>query len=192
MLLAVIGVFGGLIGAIADVPYIIDTFLRKTQPHRVTWFIFFILNAISLANNAASGARNSLWLIAGWTISTFIISILSISRGVGGHSKLDITVIVGAVIGLLLWWWFDTPLASIITNVVVACIAYVPTFKKAYINPASETKITWLIGTIGSALGAIAVGKLDFTLLIFPLYAFITQGALFTVIQLRAKSLKNK
>ena len=191
MLLLVIGILSGLLGVAADIPYITDTLRRITQPHRVTWFIFFVLNAISLANNAASGATNSLLLIAGWTISSFVIFLLSISRGVGGHSKLDIVVLVGAAVGLLLWWRLGTPLASIIANIVVASIAFIPTYKKAYLDPDSETKVTWLIGSIGAIFGALSVGRLDYILLAFPLYALVAQGGLFILLEVRTRSLRH-
>lgn len=185
MLFAALGVLSGLVGILADIPYIYDTYRRQTQPHRVTWFIFFILNATYLANNAASGATNSLWLIAGWTITTLIIFLLSITKGVGGYAKLDIVVLVGAIIGLVLWWILGTPLASIVVNLVVSTIAFVPTYKKAFLDPGSETKITWFVGAIGSFLGALSVGKLDYVLLIFPVYALLAQGGVFAVLELR-------
>ncbi len=190
MFFAFLGILSGIIGVIADIPYIIDTYRRKTQPHRITWFLFFILNAISFANNATSGATNSLWLIAGWTLTTFVVFILSIKKGVGGYNKLDIAVLVGSIIGLLLWWILGTPLASIIANTIVATLAFIPTFKKAYVDPASETKITWSLCTLSSFIGILSVGKLDYVLLVYPVYSFLVQGGLYTVIEIRTRQLK--
>lgn len=185
MLFTLFGALSGLLLIIADIPYIINAYKRKTQPHRVTWFIVFVLNVISLANQAASGATSSLLFIVGGVIATFSVFLISIPRGVGGHSKLDIAVLAGAIMGLILWSLLDTPLASILANIVVASIALVPTYKKAYLNPKSETKSTWLIGSISAIFAILSVGKLDYVLLLLPVYSLLAQAGLFAILEIR-------
>lgn len=189
MFFAFLGILSSLVFIAADLPYAIQTYKRKVQPHRVTWFIIFVLNIISFINQAASGASNSLWIFGAAVIGTFSIFILSISRGVGGYSKLDIAALVGAAIGLLLWWLLGTPLASIFSNIVVSIIALVPTYIKSYHNPKSEPKFPWLIAAVSTLLAAISVGKLDYKLLILPVYSTIVQAGLFILLAVRERQL---
>ncbi len=192
MIFAVLGILSGLLLIIADIPYALNAYRRKTQPHRVTWFVVFILNLIGFANQLASGATHSLWLFGTAVFVTLVISILSISRGVGGYEIVDIVALVGSIIGLGLWWWLNTPLASIIANVVVGWIALTPTYIKSYKNPASETKITWLLASVSALLGTLAVGELKFDLLILPLNAFIIQIGIYLILEFRSHQLKSK
>jgi len=186
-MLAIFGILSGLLSIISNIPYVIDIYKRKTQPHRVTWGIFFLLNIIYLANHISAGATNSLWLIVGFTVSTFIIFILSLKRGVGGSEKLDIFVLISALVGVVLWQITDNPTISIFANALSGIFAAIPTLKKAYIKPESETKIKWFIGIFAGIFAAISVGRLELPLLVLPLLTIIIQGSMFLILTTRGK-----
>lgn len=189
MFLTLLGILGGLLIVIADIPYAVNAYKRKTHPHRVTWLIIVLLNAISIANQSASGAKNSLLFFIGATAITSIVFVISLFRGVGGYSKLDIVVLAGALSGLALWQILGSPLASIIANVAGLSIAFIPTFMKAYYDPASETKITWIIGAVSTTLTGLSVGKLDYALLIMPVFSTFQQASLWLLIEIRERQL---
>lgn len=184
-----IGLLGGILIIVADTPYAWNAFKRKTKPHRTTWFIIALINAINLANQHASGAKSSLLFFIGATAITFIVFLASLYNGIGGFAKLDIVVLAGALSGLIIWHVLQSPIASVIANTAVALIGIVPTFIKAYHDPNSETKITWAIGTVSALCAVIAVGKLDFALLLFPIYATLQQASLFALIEIRERQL---
>lgn len=188
-MLAIIGLSGGLLALLSNVPYVINTLKHKTKPHRVTWGIFFLLNIIFLGNHFAAGATSSLWLVIAFTISTFTIFALSFRYGVGGENKFDKLIIAGALIGVVIWQLLDAPIASIVANISVSVIAGLPTLKKAYKSPASETKIKWLVGSCAGLLTVLSVGELDLALLLLPVYTFIFQGTVFTLIEIGEKKL---
>jgi hypothetical protein len=144
-----IGLLGGILIIVADTPYAWNAFKRKTKPHRTTWFIIALINAINLANQHASGAKSSLLFFIGATAITFIVFLASLYNGTGGFAKLDIVVLIGALLGLIIWHVLQSPVASVI-----------------------------------------AVGKLDFALLLFPTYATLQQAALFALIEVRERQLK--
>ena len=184
-----VGLLSGILIVIADMPYIWNALKRRTHPHRVTWFIIFVVNAIGLANQHASGAKSSLFFFIGATLITFLVFVASLYNGVGGFTKLDAVTLLGAIIGLVIWQLLKSPLFSVVANTVVAMMAIVPTFVKAYHQPKSETKITWLIGSISSLLAVIAVGKLDLALLLLPIYGTLQQASLFALIEIRERQL---
>lgn len=181
-MLMLIGLTGALLSITSHIPYIIDTLKSETQPHRVTWGMLFLLNLVFFANNLAAGAESSIWLIVASLLSTFTVFILSFKYGVGGGSKLDIVAIVVIFLGVALWLILDSPLASILTNLLVALAGAVPTIKKAYLHPETETKSKWLMGSVGGLLAAISVGELNLTLLLFPLSVFLFQGILYILL----------
>jgi hypothetical protein len=140
---------------------------------------------VNIANQSASGATNSLWLVIGFSISQSVIVVLSIKKGIGGLAKLDLVCLAGAIIGILLWLYFKTPLVSIICNIIAATIALVPTLLKAHRMPKTETKITWLVGSIGALLAAISVGSLNVELLLYPVYSSCVQLLVYIIIRYR-------
>jgi hypothetical protein len=176
MVFQILGLISGLIFFTVGFPYLFDTLRGKTRPHRVTWAIAVTLNLIGFANQFASGATNSLWMFGAATAMSIAIFTATLVKGVGGHSRLDIFTLTFAFAGIALWVHYDDPLFSIIANTFVAVVALVPTYLKARRDPASETRILWLGGTVGAALGALSVGKWDVQLLIIPVSGVLTQG----------------
>ncbi len=182
-----LGILGAFAFIAADIPYIRDTLRGETKPHRVSWFLFFVLNAINVANQAASGATNSLWVVIAATFITFVVFILSLKKGVGGFEKLDIVCLVGGLAGLVLWAILRTPVASLACNLIVVTIALAPTLKKAYLQPGSETKISWIIAALSDLAAAVSVGSLNYRLLLLPIHGFIIQLCVYIVLVTRDK-----
>ena len=181
-MLAFLGILSGLIFLIADIPYIRDILKGKTKPHRVSWFLYFVLNSVNIANQAASGATNSLWLPVVSAIVTFFIFAMAIKRGMGGYEKLDLVCLVGALLGIVLWVVFDNPLASTICNILASTLAVAPTIKKSILHPSTETKITYLIGSISGLIAALSVGSWILSLLILPLHGFLVQIIIYGIL----------
>ena len=123
-----------------------------------------------------------------WTLVTFVIFVLSIKNGVGGFAKLDITCAVGAVIGLILWWLLKTPLASVYCNILVSLTAYVPIWKKAYLSPQTETRLSWFTAFLAAFMAAISVGSLNLKLLILPVYSIMLTLSVFLILTIRLRT----
>ena len=187
MLLTIIGLLSATVFLIGDYAYFRDTLLGKTAPQRVTWGVAFLLNSIGFANQYASGASNSLWLFGASVLATAAIFGASLSKGVGGYSKLDIFAIVTAFIGVGLWVVFESPVLSIISTLVVVLVSMVPTIAKAKKHPQSETRVTWLLGAISTLMATVSVGELNWTLLILPVNATIIQSYMSYLLYIRAK-----
>ncbi len=181
-MLEVIGILGGLLAILGSMPYILDAYKKKITPHRITWGIFTLVDVIAIANQLAAGATNSVWLVVGFAVANLTIFVLSLRHGAGGTERLDIIVLCGAILGVIAWQISGYPIASIAANLVVITLAMAPTYKKGWIDPKSETSTVFLLGAIASLLSAISVGKLDYILLLTPVFTFIIQGALFIVL----------
>lgn len=187
MFFTLLGVISSIVFLVGDWPYITDTIKGTTKPERVTWGTVFLLNAIGFANQLASGAGNSLWLFGAAVLATGTIFGLSIFKGVGGHTNLDIFTIVVALLGLVLWIIFDSPTFSIVATLIVGIVALLPTFAKAKKQPETETKITWLLGSISALLATISVGTLDWRLLVLPINATILQAYMVYILYFETK-----
>ena len=187
-MLAVLGILAGIVSFASNIPYIYDTIKKKTKPHRVTWGIFFLLNIIFLGNQLAAGATNSIWLVVAFAIATGTVFALSLERGIGGTTKLDIIVLLGALVGVVIWQLLNAPLASVVANLIVASIATIPTYKKAWTHPETETKVSYSVGAFSAFLAAISVGKWDAALLLLPMYSIVYQGSIFLILMGRSKN----
>ncbi len=190
MIFTALGVLSAVIFILGDIPYLSDTIKGRIKPHRVTWGVVFLLNAIGFANQHSAGARNSLWLFGAAVFMTGAIFIASLKNGVGGNTKLDMFALITSMIGVVLWQTFDSPLLSVIANMLVAIVALIPAFTKARKHPETENGIAYLAGAISSLLAAIAVGKFDITLLLLPVTSTILQIYMSYLLYIRPKQVQ--
>jgi len=161
----------------ASPPYIIDTLKHKTKPERITWFIFSVLGVTAFVSQLSLGASWSLLFSGLDTLVSILVFVLSLKFGVGGHTKLDIGALVIAGIGIIVALVAKQPIISLLGVVLADMSGVSLTLRKVYVKPGSETTISWLLVGTASLLGAIAVGKLSLTLLLYPMYLMIANYA---------------
>ncbi|MFW0862740.1 MAG: hypothetical protein ACKKL6_04125 [Candidatus Komeilibacteria bacterium] len=176
---ALFGKLAGGISIAAYLPYIWAILKyrndpeKRVTPNRASWTIWTIVSGIIWASYTSSGATDTAWVPAGYTIGSFIVSLLSIKFGEGGWAKLDRNCFVAAGIGLMLWWAFDSPLYTLFTSLSVDIVASFPTIKKVWINPKSEDKLAWLLFWGGSLANVLAVNKWAFVIYVYPVAMFV-------------------
>ena len=169
-MLQILGYISALLSIICILPYIRDILRLKTKPERGSWFIWTMLGFIAFFSQLAKGATNSLWLTVGQTTSVLIIFLLSLKYGYGGLGKRDLRALIGAGIGLVLWYLTREASFALIFVIIVDSIRTLLTLLKAYKDPESETLSTWIISGTSGIFGMLAVGSLNLILLAYPFY----------------------
>jgi len=71
-------------------------------------------------------------------MGTLSIFILSIKRGIGGSSKLDIMIFLMVIVSLVVWYTTKNPVLGLIMSIVTDFIAFSPTLIKAWVLPETE------------------------------------------------------
>jgi hypothetical protein len=179
------GLLSGILPLIGVIPYDRDIFKHKTKPHRSSFLIWSILGSIAFFTQLAKGATWSLFLPAADTLATLSIFILSLWYGTGGLNKRDIAGLCLAGVGLVLWYFTKEPLTALLITVGIDTVGTVLTLIKTYHEPHSETFSSWLLASLGGLFALFAVGELSFSLLLYPAYIFIANGAVNVVMLLR-------
>lgn len=175
---AVLGVSALLLNLIGYVPYIRDIFRKIVKPHPYTWAIWTILTTIAAVNQVKNdGGYSSLFFISTAILVCFVF-ILSLRFGMGGSSKIDRVCLILAIILLIHWFTSKDTHLSTVLAVIIDGIGAIPTLIKVFHHPQSETYIQWTLAGIASLLTILAVPRLDWILLIYPLYVFIMNGAI--------------
>jgi hypothetical protein len=180
--LPLFGVLAGAIGVADTVPYVRDILRGHTRPHRGTWFIWGVLAIIVCLSQRADGASWSLVMAGTQAVLTGLIFVLALGRGEGGLSSTEIALTAVAGAGVAGWVVVSEPVVA--TGCVVAAdlIAAAMMLPKAYRDPDSETLVTFAFASMGGALAAAAVGAPDVSLLLYPVYYCLVNGAIALVI----------
>lgn len=191
-MLALFGLLSGILPTLAAFPYVRDILKSKTKPHRTSFLIWAVLGVIAFITQLAKGATWSLLLPAGDTLAVLLIFILSFKHGIGGFSKTDKGALLLAGLGLILWYITKEPLTALLITIFVDAIGTFITFKKTIQEPHTETFSSWLLACLGGLFAALAVGRISFSLLVYPVYIFLANGAVDAAIIIGKKSKPTK
>jgi hypothetical protein len=181
-----LGLIATLIGIVGAIPYIYNTYRRKTKPHRVAWIIFLILSLISFTSQFSLGARASLFFFGWFVVNNLILVTLSLRKngGYGDISLLNIFCFILAVLSIILWKTTNSPLIALICVLIADGIGALLILVKSFKQPYTETIFMWYLGSVAGFLNVIAVGKLDITLLAAPFQLFLFNVAIVIAILL--------
>ena len=185
----VLGVLGSVIGALAYVPYIVDIYRGTTKPHPFTWFVFGLLNAIVFFGQVIEGGGPGSWIFGITTLACFFLAGAGMRFGKRAITLFDWLCFGGALLGVVLWVVTNEPLAAIIVVTITDALAFVPTIRKTYIEPHSETLSMYVLGTMKYILGIAALDVLNLTTVLFPASISVINVFFISMVLLRRRQL---
>jgi hypothetical protein len=189
---AILGILAGLVAVADTIPYIRDTLRGTTRPHRGTWLIWATLATVVVLSQHADGGSWSLIMVATTAVLTGLIFVLSIRRGVGGLTARELVMIAIAGGGVAGWLIADEPVVATVCVVLADLIGAAMMVPKTYRDPGSETLVTFALASVSGALAAGAVGAFDVSLLLYPVYYCVANGALALLIHQRRNALASE
>ncbi|MFI5275198.1 MAG: hypothetical protein ACHQT5_00040 [Candidatus Saccharimonadales bacterium] len=173
------GILSGTVILFGGPPYLFDILKGKTKPQRTTWFIWTFLGSIAFTSQLKLGAHWSLVYVGLNVVGNLAVFLLSLKFGTGGWRKLDVLALFIACMGVTMSFLFTNPLMALSGSIVADFAGSSLTLYKVYLDPSSETSITWFFIGTSSLFAALAVGKWDFSLLLYPAYICVaTYGVL--------------
>lgn len=126
-----------------NLPYIRNAFTRRVKPHPFTWLVWTIVSAIVFLGQLEKGAGIGALPAGVAEIFTFIIFLFSLQYGFKYVKTIDVFFFVAALLGIIPWLIFDNPTTSVIIAVLIDLTAFVPTIRKTYRHPETETPILY-------------------------------------------------
>jgi hypothetical protein len=151
-------------------PYFKDILGGKTKPERATWFIWSLLGTIAFISQLKLHGAWSLVFVGLDGLGNILVFGLSFRYGHGGWTVLGKVALAIALAGVLVSLHFHQPVIALAGVILADFSGGALTIIKTFKAPETETTITWLLIGTASLLGALSVGKLDFSLLLYPLY----------------------
>jgi hypothetical protein len=189
-----LGLIATVIGMAGGMPYIYNSYRRKTKPHRVAWSIFLVLSVIAFASQFSLGARASLIFYGWFVINNLILVALSFRKnaGYGDINAVNVICVCLAIASIALWKTTDSALLALICVLVADGIGAVLIVIKSYKHPETETIFMWYLGIIATFLNVLAVGKLQASILAAPIQVFLFNVAIVAAILLGRKASTKK
>lgn len=185
------GIISITIGLGASIPYIYGIINGKVKPQRMAWAISVLTKSVTFAAQVAKGAQWSLALNMAGLMSSGIILVLSLKRGVGGFSRQDNVALLLATLSLAVWLISGEALYGLFFAIFADAIGVLLTLFKTYKNPGTESVVTWSMATAASVFGFLAIDAYTLGQAAFPLYSVLGGTALVLVSARKVKSPTN-
>lgn len=165
--------------------YIRDTLRGKTTPHIFTWFIWGLGTAIAYGLQVNAGAGVGSWMTLAVTIACFLIFILGMQNGKKDITKSDIAFFILAIVALGLWLIVKQPIASTILASFTAILSFIPTVRKSWKKPHSETLFTYELNILRHGFGFLSLQQYSIVTWLYPVSWLIINGLFSAVLIIR-------
>jgi hypothetical protein len=178
----IVGLSAGIIEFVAFLLYYLSIFQGKTRPNRATWFVLTVVGALIAGSYYASGARETLWVPISYAIGPLIAFLLSLRYGEGGFTPFDQFCLLACLVCALFWQLSHSPEVTLFAGILIDFFGLLPTIKKSYLDPLSEDKIAWSVTSLSNFLNIIAVSSWTFVIGFYPVYMFLINGLVTTLL----------
>jgi hypothetical protein len=188
-----LSLISGVIFFLALIPYALaivgrDWQWRKVKPiapSTTSWIIWGSLDFITLAGMYVENAVNG--QIIGACIGVTVVIGLVLKYGTPGWTRLDKFTLAGAVLGILLWKLFDSPVLGIITSNIVGFAGSIPTFVSAWRKPENENGLAWTMLWVSCVLAVIAIPHWTLADAAQPLTFFVIETIMMGILFIRPR-----
>ena len=155
-------IFSIVCGLSAFIPYLFDTFKLKTKPHIYTWIIWAMTQGTATFAIFYGGGKLGGVELAIGVVLQIVVIIFALKYGTKDITKSDALVLVIALLAILVWWQLKQPILSVILVSAIDVFGYIPTFRKSYKDPWSETLATWILFAMSDIFAILALSRYNF------------------------------
>ncbi len=183
--------FAASLALFGYLPYIRDTFSWHTKPHVYTWFIRFLLTALSYFIQDAHGWWAGAWVT--WLTAAIagVIFILSLFWWEKHFSRGDSITLTLALLCLWVRFFLENDLRSLLLIILIESLWFYPTFRKSWYKPHEETASAYFIAWFRSLLSLFALNSVTLLTILYPVFLMVICTSLWAVLIIRRKQLKD-
>jgi hypothetical protein len=168
-----VGQIAAVMAVLQAIPYIYSILFGTTRPSRASYAIWSVIQTSGLISYLAAGATTTKWTSIVLTLNAIIIFTLSLKYGMGGFNKFDIPCLILAGLAIVLWATTRNPALAVYMNTLAGFIGYLPTIKKAYFLPRSESTLSWSMYMAATTINVSALTSTKLAIMLPPLCGFI-------------------
>lgn len=132
----VIAIFGYL-------PYLRDAYTKRVKPHPYTWLVWSIVTGITFFGQVVKGAGVGALPTLISEIFSISIFLFSLKYGFKNVVKTDHYFLAIALLGLVPWVLTKDPTISVVIAVCIDLVAFMPTIRKTWEHPKTETPVLY-------------------------------------------------
>jgi hypothetical protein len=182
-------ILSAAINIIGCAGYAWDTVKGTTKPNRVGWSLWALAPTIAFSAELSQGVKLQSLITLSAGVGPILVLLASfINRKAYWKIKpFDWCCGALSLIALLLWWITGRGNIAILFSIGADLLACLPTARKAYTNPESESYNAFAAGFVGTIVGVLTISHWSFANYAFPIYLVILNGCLAGLIIVRGR-----
>lgn len=178
---------------ISMVRYIYSIIHGTTKPNLIGWALYQIATICVLLSAIDLKSLPTIALAATFSISQFIVIVLSFRYGYIKFSKIEGLLFAISLICFMLWIFVrynpayldmihfsrhDADIILLTVNTFIEVMGAIAIFIKLYHHPGTEDSASWLLGWVSGVFALLAVSAITYENILYPLYLVITNCAI--------------
>ena len=173
-----------VLSIVGSVSYVRDTLRGTTMPHRVTWGLWALEGILAFAVEVQQrvGLASLMTLALGLTPMVVLAASFINPGGMWKIDRIDIVCCAVSLAGLGFWAVIHQPTAALVAFVTADFIAALPTLRKSWHSPTSETPRAFVLGAVNTGITLLTLKRLTTAGALFPGVIMLTDLLLSVVI----------
>jgi len=178
-----------LLTFVSYIPYIRDILIEKTKPHLYSWLLWGFVSVIVFALQLSDGAGVGAFVTLAVALMCFLV--IGVSKKMGNVSKVttsDKIFLVAALVALGSWLVSKQPLLSTILATLIGLLGFVPTIRKSWEKPYTETLSFYYLNGLRFALAVYSLGRYTLITALYPVSWLLAYCLFALLLIIRRKS----
>lgn len=176
-----------ILAIVGNVPYLIDILKGRVQPHAYTWSVWTLVTGIVFFGQIQKGAGIGALPTAASGIFTLLIFLLALRNGFKRVTRIDTLFLFMALAGIGLWIITEDPTISVVIAVGIDVIAFVPTLRKTWLEPKTETPVLYGMNVARHGLALFSLQAYNVATMLHSI-AMIVTNSIMTILVVFQKS----
>lgn len=149
--------------------YVKSILIWETKPHIYTRLIWTILICIWFLIQLRHWGWAGTWLLGMSFITQLVVFLLSFKYWTKDITRGDTILLVWALCAIPLYFWIENAIYSLVLIILIDTFAYIPTFRKTYRAPFSESIPAFSLGILKYGLSIFALAQYSIYTVAYPL-----------------------
>jgi hypothetical protein len=150
-------VIASVCGIMGFLPYLRNSLFGKTRPHAFTWLIWMITNGVAVTGLWVGGGGIGAIPATISVVFVTLVFLVSLRFGKKDIKPSDTIVLIAALSTIFIWWLLKNPVLAVLLVSFIDVIGYIPTFRKSFKEPWTETMSSWALFALASIFAILAL-----------------------------------
>ncbi len=146
----------------SDITYVRGIFLGQTKPSRSSYWVWTLVQAMTVVSFGFSGGSLGVTLNAAYAFGFLLYAFLSLKYGEGTWGRIDTICLSLALVAGLAWYLTRSSEIAVYILLAADVIGAIPTLIKSWHRPENEDLWAWILSTVASFTNIFAITGFDF------------------------------